>query len=145
MAQEFKTVKCSVVIAAPPEAVFEALTVADKLASWWPPAAETDPRPGGKVVLWWTKDTSNPKPSNRCETSFSTFDPPNEVTYWSVTFTLQPLNGKTRVTITDTECPADDGIISVALTWGALRLNLKSYLERGIDMRSSTGFGSWGE
>jgi len=142
---KFKTVECSVVIAASPKRVFEALTVADKLAAWWPPAAETDPRLGGKVVLWWTKEKSTANPANRSETTFTTFDPPREVSYWGTTFTLKPLGDRTQVTITDRECPADDGIISVALTWGALRLNLKTYIERGFDMRSSTGFGRWGE
>ncbi|MBI3828302.1 MAG: SRPBCC domain-containing protein [Planctomycetes bacterium] len=145
MADKFKSVKCTVVIDAPPKKVFEAITVANQLAGWWPSAAETDPRPGGKVVLWWTKDTANPTPSNHCATTFSSFKPPHEVTYWSVTFTLEPLGNRTKVTIDDKECPVDDGIISVALTWGALRLNLKSYVERGIDMRASTGFGGpWG-
>ena len=146
MSQKFKNVKCTVVIAAPPQKVFDAITVADQLAGWWPPAAETEPRPGGKVVLWWTKDTANPKPSNRSESTFSSFNPPHEVTYWAVTFTLESMGDKTKVTIDDKECPADDGIISAALTWGSLRLNLKSYVERGIDMRASSGFqGCWGE
>jgi uncharacterized protein YndB with AHSA1/START domain len=145
MADKFKSVKCSVVIAAPPQRVFEAITVADQLASWWPSAAETDPRPGGKVVLWWNSDKANATPANRSESTFSSFNPPHEVTYWGTTFTLEPVGDKTKVIIDDKECPADDGIISVALTWGALRLNLKSYVERGIDMRGGGKFGSvWG-
>lgn len=146
MDSKFKTVECSVVIDAPVERVFEALTVGEKLAAWWPRAAETEPKLGGKVVLWWTKDTSNPSPSNRNETSFTTFDPPREVTYWGTTFTLKPLGNRTLVTISDRECPDDNGIISVALTWGALRLNLKMYIELGLDMRPKSGFnGHWGE
>jgi uncharacterized protein YndB with AHSA1/START domain len=146
MAGQFRTVKCSVIIAAAPEAVFEALTVAEKLAGWWPSAAETEPKPGGKVLLIWSKNKNRNDASNRCETQFTTFDPPRQVTYWSVTFTLEPLDGgNTKVTISDNECPADDaGLISVALTWGSLRLNLKTYVERGLDMRSDRGFGAWG-
>lgn len=131
-------------IAAAPKVVFEALTVAEKLSAWWPPAAETDPKLGGKVVLVWS--TSNPTGANRSEATFTTFDPFREVTYWNVTFTLEPFGAGTKVTITDTDCPADDGIISVAVAWGSLRLNLKSYIEHGIDMRPKSGVsGCWGD
>ena len=36
-----------------PEVVFDHLTVADLLVTWWPTHAETDPRPGGSYRLHW--------------------------------------------------------------------------------------------
>ncbi len=123
-------VDCSVLIAAPPPVIFEAITIGEKLATWWPRAAETEPRPGGKVILFWKKTDL----SNRAESTFKVYKPPYEVSYWGATFTLSDVNGKTKVRIVDDEVPAE-GLASVAQAWGALRLNLKTVLEFGIDLR----------
>ena len=38
---------------ASPDDVFDHLTSADLLASWWPSGADTDPVAGGGYHLWW--------------------------------------------------------------------------------------------
>ncbi len=115
----------------------------DKLVRWWPRAAESDPRPGGKLLLWWSADTSDRSISNHCETVFRTFDPPNKVSFlmWEspTSFRIDSVEGKTRLRLTD-EGAYGDSAADVARTWGFLMANLKAYLQFGVDLRSPNGW-----
>src|SRR5258705_9785051 len=47
------TYENSITVHAPPAAVYEALTSADKLQCWFPTRVETDPRAGGSFKFAW--------------------------------------------------------------------------------------------
>ena len=53
---------CALALAAPPERVFAALTEARHLARWFCDEAESDPRPGGALVMRWTRPGGSPQP-----------------------------------------------------------------------------------
>jgi uncharacterized protein YndB with AHSA1/START domain len=127
-----------VVINAPREKVFEAISTADGVKCWWTDDTAIDPRLGGKAELRF----NDKQTIFNMETTI--FDPPEELTWkcmngpaeWigtSVTWLLTPAGeGGTNLRLehinwrkTDGEYPA------VVETWGKLLPVLKEYAEGG--------------
>jgi uncharacterized protein YndB with AHSA1/START domain len=131
---EAKTTACivedTISIKAPAARVFKALTEGDEIARWWPKAAQSDPKPGGKLVLTWFNDS-------KMESKFEKFVPNKEVAYpfyiEHLSFTLNEKDGATELLIRH-EC-GQDAALHVSSAWGFLKANLKCYIEKGWDLR----------
>lgn len=125
------TVEDSIWIHAAPERVFAALVDAGELVRWWPMAAESDPKPGGRLVLTWFS-------GGTLTTTFETFAPGGEVAFAfhdeHVRLTLRTERDGSRVTVIH-RCRTE-GAVHVAGAWGFLKANLKSAIEHGIDLRT---------
>ncbi len=67
------TLELALDLLAPPSRVFAALTEARHLERWFCDFAESDPRPGGRLLMGWTKPCSSPEPY---EAEWVAFDPP---------------------------------------------------------------------
>ena len=65
-------------IAAPPGRVFAALTEAEHLARWFCDEAESQPAPGGRLMLRWTRPGSSPAPF---EGRWVVFEAPSSCAY----------------------------------------------------------------
>lgn len=100
-----------VVIAAPPERVWEIITQAEHVGTWFGDSAEIDLRPGGTIVFRWEK----------YGTQYATIEKIDEPRYFSyrwkpgvtgekpssadstlVEFTLTPHEGQTRLCVVET-------------------------------------------
>jgi uncharacterized protein YndB with AHSA1/START domain len=100
-----------VVIAAPPQRVWEIITQAEHLGTWFGDSAEVDLRPGGTIVFRWEKHG----------TQYATIESIDEPRYFSyrwapgvtgvkpsdadstlVEFTLTPHEGQTRLRVVET-------------------------------------------
>ena len=100
-----------VVIAAPPERVWEIITQAEHVGTWFGDSAEVDLRPGGTIVLRWDK----------YGTRYATIEKIDKPRYFSsrwspgvadkkpsdddstlVEFTLTPHEGQTRLRVVET-------------------------------------------
>ena len=127
-------------IAARPSIVFEALTTAEGVASWWGPAdlpvifAETDPRVGGAFrVRFHTLDGKEHEASGE----FTAVDPPRRVVMnWRWTYggepdeegrtsrvemDLAPVNGGVELTLTHAELATETSAVNHEGGWaGAL-------------------------
>jgi uncharacterized protein YndB with AHSA1/START domain len=106
-------------IKAPPQAVFDAFVLPDKVALWWGPdqgpvlSADIDPKIGGGFhVRFRTEDGSEHGSSG----TFETFDPPHRLTMswkWDndddpvsrVEVALRPIDGGTELTFTHSRLP----------------------------------------
>jgi uncharacterized protein YndB with AHSA1/START domain len=100
-----------VVIAAPPERVWEIITQAEHVGTWFGDSAEIDLRPGGTMVLRWDKHGTQ-------YATIEKVDAPRYFSYrWNpgdggekpsaadctlVEFTLTPHEGQTRVRVVET-------------------------------------------
>ena len=100
-----------VVIAAPPERVWEIITQAEHVGKWFGDSAEIDLRPGGTIVLRWDKYGTR-------YATIEKIDKPRCFAYrWSpgvadtmpssgdstrVEFTLTPHEGQTRLRVVET-------------------------------------------
>lgn len=124
-------------IAARPSIVFEALTTAEGVASWWGPAelpvilAETDPRVGGRFrVRFNTADGKEHEASGE----FIDVDPPRRVVMtWRWTYggepdeigrtsrvemELAPVNGGVELTLTHAELATEVSAVNHENGWG---------------------------
>ena len=119
----------SIWIKTTPARLFNALSVGSELAHWWPLAAESDPKPGGKIVLTWFNGST-------MESRFETFIPEKEVAYpfytEKLSFTLTPEKDGTKVAVRH-QCDGDSAI-HVSQCWGRLTAYLKCWIEHGIDL-----------
>lgn len=119
-------------IACPPPWVFAALTKADELAGWWPKAAESEPRLGGKLVFTWFS-------GGTLATRFTGFEADRAVAFEfgreHVELVVEPEQGGTRFRVRH-RCPGASAI-HVAQAWGFLKASLKAYLEAGFDVRGT--------
>ena len=146
MSKSNSFIEQSVVIKSPRNAVFNALTQADQLKSWFPTRAESDLRPGGKINLFWEfKDASH---NGSQEGEFVEVISNEKLSFtWTadsiptlVTIVLNEAEGETTVKLDHST--AQDGADEKKLhddhanQWGFYLMNLKGYLEAGVDMRS---------
>ncbi|HEX6270422.1 MAG TPA: SRPBCC domain-containing protein [Anaerolineales bacterium] len=145
MSKNNSFVEQSVTIKSPRHVVFNALTDADQLMRWFPTRVESDPRPGGKFKFVW--EFANPKENGSQEGNYVEIVPNEKLSYtWTagsdptlVTFVLSEVNGETMVELNHST--AEDGADEKKLhadhanQWGFFLMNLKSYLEAGVDMR----------
>jgi uncharacterized protein YndB with AHSA1/START domain len=122
-----RTLEKEILIHAPPERVFRALTTKEDLERWSVTEAFVDPRPGGRLRFVWI--------STSIEGVFITVSP----TLIVYTLDERPLNGFTTVTIT---LAAEAGGTRVHLShtgfgegedWDALYRGLDSGWGEGLD------------
>jgi uncharacterized protein YndB with AHSA1/START domain len=139
-------IKQTVVIKASREVVFKALTQADELVRWFPTRAESDPRAGGMIKLFW--DFNDASQNGSQEGEYVEVVPNEKFSYtWTadsiptlVTFSLSEANGETTVDLEHST--SHDGADEKKLhddhanQWGFFLMNLKGYLEAGADLRA---------
>jgi uncharacterized protein YndB with AHSA1/START domain len=145
MSNNHSFVQQTVTIKSSPEVVFKALTQADELMRWFPTRAESDPRPGGKFKLTWEFANANENGAQQGE--YVEVVPNRKLSYtWTaesiptlVTFNLNEADGETIVELDHSSMR--DGADHEKLhdmhanQWGFFMMNLKSYLEAGMDLR----------
>lgn len=152
-----RTDRAASIVAAPPEAVFQAFATADALMAWLPPptmtgrALEYDFRPGGRYVIELTYDDSAAAHAGKTEgrrdvsrgqftaieadarivqtVEFDSPDPAfaGEMT---MTWTFDLAAAGTRVTVTATDVPAGIGAADHAEGLTASLRNLAAYVTR---------------
>jgi uncharacterized protein YndB with AHSA1/START domain len=142
MATKTQSLQFKQVIQAPAAEVFRAFTRSTALREWFCDAAQADPRPGGRIYLWWHSDyyTSG---------EFTALTPNKKVVYtWQgkgepaathVTVTLAAKGDTTRVTVTHSDIGTGRAWAPVVSEytsgWKAALENLSSTLEAGPDLR----------
>ena len=145
MSKHNSFIKQSVTIKSPRNQVFNALTQANRLMRWFPTLSESDPRPGGKLMLTWEFENANENGSQ--EGKYVEVIPNEKVSYtWNadsvptlVTFDLKDVKGETVVELDHST--DQDGVDEKKLQedhnnqWGFFLINLKGYLEAGADLR----------
>lgn len=146
MSKHNSFIKQSVTVKSPREQVFNALTQADELTRWFPTRSKSDPRPGGKLILTW--EFENADENGTQDGKYVEVIPNEKVSYtWTadsiptlVTFRLKEVDGETSVELdhsTDQD-EADEKKLQEdhANQWGFFLMNLKGYLEEGLDLRN---------
>jgi len=135
-------------IGAPPNTVFRALTDAGELARWFPSTADSDARPGGSFSYHFEFDDAARNHTYAGE--YRELVPGERVSYpWvgklgetQVEFRLRPSDGRTEVTLTHSGWGSGaewkESLDMHRQGWGFFLENLKSYLERGEDLRENT-------
>lgn len=137
-----RTYKFTRQIQAPAAEVYRALTNPTALRDWLCDAAESDPRPGGRIYLWWDSGFY-------AAGEYTALEPAKKIAYtWNgarepsptrVTFKLAEQDGGTRVVLTHSGIgtgKAWAGMIrAVETDWPGSLENLQSLLETGIDLR----------
>jgi uncharacterized protein YndB with AHSA1/START domain len=147
---ESVSVRREIVIAAPPDVVWEYLVNADLAAGWMGQEVELDPRPGGIYRVQVI-------PGNTARGEFVTVEPPHRLVYtfgWepgengtvalvqpgasTVEIQLEPREGSTLVRIHHRDLPTDQSAESHAAGWD-------HYLERLVAAASGgdPGRDSW--
>jgi hypothetical protein len=121
----------SILIAAPAERVFTALSDGVELSHWWPKMAESDARLGGRLVLtWFTGSTMN--------TAFDRFDTGCALGFpfgpERIDFLLAARSSGTDFVVRHA-CSMLTAV-HVAQCWGFLKANLKCWIEHGVDLRT---------
>jgi len=145
MSNKNSFIEQTVAIKKPQVDVFKALTDADELMRWFPTRVESDPRKGGKYKFMW--EFADPSQNGSQEGEYVEFVPNSMFSYtWQaeavptlVTFKLSESNRETTVVLdhASLENGADQDKLRSdhANQWGFFLMNLKGYLEAGIDMR----------
>lgn len=148
MSKTISFFKHSQTIAKPKELVFKAMTQADELIRWFPSRAESDPRAGGELKLFF--NFTDASQNGRQEEKYLEVVANEKFSYtWMVregsiptmvTFTLKEADGETTVDLdhSTTHEGADEKKLhdGHAMQWGFFLMNLKGYLEAGMDMRA---------
>lgn len=100
-----------VVVAAPPERVWQIITQAEHVGKWFGDSAEVDLRPGGTIVLRWEKYGTHYATIEKIDEPryFSyrwnpgvTDQKPSDADSTLVEFTLTPHEGQTRLRVVET-------------------------------------------
>jgi len=145
MSNKNSFIKQTMVIKSSQAVVFKALTDADELMRWFPTRAESDPRPGGKLKLVWEFADANQNGSQDGE--YVEFVSNKMLSYsWKaesvptlVTFNVSESGGETTVELDHASLEAGADVDKLrddhANQWGFFLMNLKGYLEAGMDMR----------
>lgn len=140
--------KHSLTIAKSKEVVFNALTQANELTRWFPSRAESDPKPGGALKLFW--DFTDASHNGSQDGKYVELVSNEKVSYtWLVTegavptlvtILLKEANGETTLDLehSTSHTGADEKKLhdGHAMQWGFFLMNLKGYLEAGMDMRA---------
>ena len=146
-----KTIDLKYEIAAPPDAVFRALTEPGELDRWWTTSAESDARTGGAFDYNWEFEPGAGREDHRQSGSYEAVVENERVAYpWkaggsdtSVDVTLAPSGSGTTVRLVHSgwgdTAEAGESVDMHEQGWGFFLENLKRYLERGEDQRSAMG------
>ncbi|WP_420642324.1 SRPBCC domain-containing protein [Candidatus Leptofilum sp.] len=132
----------NVELAAPPTAVYYALTNGAALREWLATNSQVATQVGGRIYLWWQQ-------GYWATGEFLELVPEKKVVYsWQgrletavtkVTFSLQPGDGGTHLSLTHEDIPAGEDAAEMRQGlkdgWDAGLANLKSVLETGLDKR----------
>jgi uncharacterized protein YndB with AHSA1/START domain len=135
-------VRLSIVIDAPPERVFAALLDPAALNQWVAKAAEVEPHVGGRYSYGWTYQHRDREvnggptrildlvPNARLVTDWPDWrgDPARPPT--RVAWLLEPVGGKTRVTVVHGEFPRTVDISDYPFGWQSFLGQLKDLVER---------------
>ena len=142
-----RSIELSTEVAAPPEAVFRALTDASELARWFPSSAESDPRTGGAFTYRF--DFGDPEKDHVSAGEYRDVVANERVSYpWrtpqgptEVEFRLWRSNGATVVELTHSGwgegAEWEQSQENHRQGWSFFLQNLKAYLEGGDDGRSA--------
>lgn len=136
-------------LAAPPEAVWKALTEADELVRWFAHEAAIDPRPGGEVLWRWPEITSWPQrvevveEGRRLKTSYSSgvLQEGDRHATLFIDFTLEGHGGSTTLRLVHSgfgpEADFDGEFDGISRGWPVELQALRLYLEahRGKERR----------
>ena len=145
MSNKISFIKQTVVIRKPQADVFKALTDADELMRWFPTRVESDPHQGGKYKFAWEFASASENGSQEGE--YVEFVPNRMLSYtWKaddvptlVSFHLSESGGETTVALdhASIQAGADQNKLrdDHANQWGFFLMNLKGYLEAGMDLR----------
>ena len=139
---EARTVKHIVFIETTPDLAFEAVTKASELREWCSDEAWTELRPGGRYEVRWHQGYQG-------EGTFTELDPPHraKVTWrgtgepgeTAVEFTIEPRESGVEVSVLHSGFGPgeewDEAVTASDRGWGGGLENLKSTLEKGIDLR----------
>lgn len=145
MTNKTSFIEQSVVIKKPQAEVFKALTDADELMRWFPTRVESDPRPGGRYKFEW--EFANAAENGSQEGEYVEFAPDDKLSYtWKaddvptlVSFNLSESGGETTVALEHASLQEGADVDKLRADhvnqWGFFLMNLKGYLEAGMDMR----------
>src|SRR5688500_15344876 len=148
MSDHHSFVQQTVTIKSSPEVVFNALTQADELMRWFPTRVESDPRPGGKFKFTWEFANAHENGSQQGE--YVEVLPNRKLSYrWTaetkptiptlVTFHLTESGEETMVELDHASLQEGADLEKLqemhANQWGFFLMNLKGYLETGMDLR----------
>lgn len=143
-----RTIEQTIGIEALPSAVFAALTEADELSRWWTTRAESDPRTGGSFSYTWEFEEQTERNHTR-EGVYAEVTPGEHIRYdWPmplgntiVDFRLEPAGDGTRLVLEHERWGVggdwDEAYEMHVGGWRFFLDNLRTYLERGDDRRSS--------
>lgn len=148
-----RTIHKSVVVKAPPQVVFRALTQASELERWFPTTAKTDPRPGGEYAFTWALEgeSATGGAAMSLDGKFIDVVPDRKVSYsWlatekdhptTVEWALTPVEGGTRVYLAHSGYGYGDEWDTswdmVEPGWTKFVENLRSVVDDGVDKRPS--------
>ncbi len=130
------------IIKAPAAAVYRAFTSSTALREWFCDAAQADPRPGGRLYMWWLSGyyTSGEFIALTPDKKLSfTWRGKGEPAPTRVTVSLAPKGDSTALTVTHDQIGRGRLWANVAHDytrgWEAALQNLQSVLETGPDLR----------
>lgn len=141
-----RTIELETTVEASADAVFRALTEADRLARWFPSSAESDPHTGGSFSYRFEFDDAERNHTYTGE--YLEVSPGRAVRYpWQtglgpteVAFHLEPAGDGTLVRLVHSGWGEggdwDESVEQHRQGWGAFLDNLKAYVERGEDRRA---------
>jgi uncharacterized protein YndB with AHSA1/START domain len=140
-----RTIELTETVDAPQETVHRALTDAGELSRWFPSAAESDPRTGGAYSYRFEFEADPSRnhtyageyrevSAGRVAYSWQTAAGPTEVE-----FLIGPSGEGTELRLVHSgwDAHTDEGVEEFRQGWGFFLGNLKSYVERGEDVRAS--------
>jgi uncharacterized protein YndB with AHSA1/START domain len=142
-----RTIELSTTVAAPPDAVFRALTDAGELVRWFPSSAESDPRTGGAFEYRFEFDDESRNHVYGGE--YRAAEPGARVAYpWhgklgttEVEFRLRPAGERTELVLVHSGWGSGEEWTESREMhrqgWGFFLDNLRAYLERGDDGRAA--------
>lgn len=132
-------VECSILIDAPPDRVFAALTDPAKMDCWLSRTAKVELRPGGAYAYGWQLQRDG-KPLHCGPTRIIAMEPNRRITHdWMhgeepatrVTWTLEPIGSQTRVTILHERYAGKTVNDAYNQGWTGFLIELQSYIETG--------------
>lgn len=138
-------IRHAVLVRAPPEKIWQALTTAEGLDGWFTTGAEVDPGPGGSIRFRW-RDWGPEKITTEDGGPVLEADPPRRFVFgWHedldgdgtrVEFTLKEVDEGTIVRVIDEGYPDSlEGLelfMDCAAGWGEALTLLKFYVEHGV-------------